>query len=66
MPVIILGSPIAPELLPETMFPVPILILDEPVASLPVPMASESTPEDIELVPRAIAPSAVACVCPVV
>ena len=38
-PVIVVGSPIAPELSPETVLPVPMLIAFLPVAFAPLPIA---------------------------
>ena len=39
LPVIIVGSPMAPELAPDTTLPVPMEMEFSPLATAPVPMA---------------------------
>ena len=63
-PVIMVGSPMAPELLPLTLLPVPMLIEEVPDADelIPIAMAfvfvaDASVPIAIELLPEATAPS---------
>ena len=55
VPLIVVGSPIAPDPCPVTIFPVPILIVSFAVACAPVPIAIPFSPLLVELLPTDIA-----------